>query len=144
MKREAVLFKKKLVLFFTLSLATPVLVAFFFFNDALITVSNNYSIYMERVFSIADTTKSLLLLSIIAMSAIGGIIAGWLGDKIGLLKTLKLILLLRVVALPIIALTSNFIVFAMITALVGLLIGSVFSTTRAYVSTLLAEEEMGY
>ncbi|MDP2670620.1 MAG: MFS transporter [bacterium] len=144
MRTETAMFRKKIVLFFTLSVATPVLLAFFFFNDALITVSNNYSIYMERVFSIADTTKSLLLLSILAMSAIGGVIAGWLGDKIGLLKTLKLILLLRVVALPTIALTSNFIVFAMITALVGLLIGSVFSTTRAYVSTLLAEEEMGY
>lgn len=49
-----------------------------------------------------------------------------------------------VIALPTIALTSNFIVFVIITALVGLLVGSVFSITRAYISTLLSDEEMGY
>jgi len=81
-KSETDAFRKKTILFFTLSIATPVLFAFFFFNDALITVSNNYSIYMERVFLIADQTKSLLLLSIIVMSALGGVLAGRVGGKI--------------------------------------------------------------
>src|SRR3989344_7796282 len=33
---------KKMIAFFAVSAATPMLVAFFFFNDALLTVSNNY------------------------------------------------------------------------------------------------------
>lgn len=143
-KRETIAFKNKVVAFFAISIATPVLIAFFFFNDALITVSNNYSIYMQRVFAVNDMTKSLLLLSIIVMSAIGGLIAGWLGDKIGLLKTLKILLLCWIIILPIIAISSSILMFSIMTALVGLMIGSVFTTTRAYLSILLSEEEMGY
>lgn len=143
-KAETFLFRKKFMAFFSVSLAAPMLISFFFFNDALITVSNNYSIYMERVFAIPDATKSLLLMAILAMSAVGGIIAGWLGDKIGNLKTLKLILLGWIVALPVIALVPNFTVFVIVTVIVGLLIGSVWTVTRAYMSTLLSKEEMGY
>ncbi|MCC6324002.1 MFS transporter [Candidatus Nomurabacteria bacterium] len=143
-KSETADFRKKAMAFFAASIATPVLVAFFFFNDALITISNNYSIYMERVFAVPDMTKSILLLAIIVMSAVGGVVAGWLGDRIGLLKTLKIILFGWVITLPIIALAPNIIVFSIATIIVGLLLGSVFSTTRAYVSTLLSEEEMGY
>ncbi len=140
---ETAAFRKKVAVFFAASVATPVLVAFFFFNDALITMSNNYSIYMQRVFAVSDTTKSILLLAIVVTSAIGGVIAGWLGDRIGLLKTLKMILLGWVIILPLIAISSH-VVFYVLTVLVGLLTGSVFSTTRAYLSTLLSEEEMGY
>lgn len=143
-KNETIIFKKKFFNFFTFSLATPMLVAFFFFNDALITVSNNYSIYMERVFSTPDKTKSILLMAILVMSAVGGIIAGWLGDKIGTLKTLKIILFGWIIILPAIALAPNFIVFVILTVISGLLIGSVWATTRAHMSTLLSSEEMGY
>ncbi len=143
-RAETFLFKKKVWAFFATSVAAPVLIAFFFFNDAFITVTNNYSLYMQRVFEVSDTKKSILLLLIIAMSSIGGIIAGWISTRIGLLRTLKYLLLLWAIALPVIAFTTNFILFATLTAFVGLLIGSTFSTTRAYLSTILKEEEMGY
>lgn len=143
-KNETGIFWRKIISFFTLSVAAPMLIAFFFFNDALITVSNNYSIYMERVFAVPDKTKSILLMAILVMSAIGGIVAGWLGDKIGSLKTLKLILLGWIIALPIIAMAPNFTTLAIITVVVGLLIGSVWAVTRSYMTTLLSQEEMGY
>jgi len=143
-KIETKIFWKKIISFFTLSIATPMLIAFFFFNDALITVSNNYSIYMERVFAIPDQTKSILLMAILVMSAIGGIIAGWIGDKIGSLKTLKLILIGWIIALPTMALAPNFTVFVIITIIVGLLIGSVWTVTRSYMVSILKKEEMGY
>jgi len=94
-----------MILFFSVSVASPVLIAFFFFNDALITMTNNYSIFLERVFTIPDNTKSLLLMGIIVMSAVGGIVAGWLGDKIGQLKILKGILIGWIIMLPIMAIT---------------------------------------
>ena len=143
-KNETGIFWRKIISFFALSVATPMLVAFFFFNDALITISNNYSIYMERVFSVPDNTKSILLMAILVMSAIGGMIAGWVGDKIGSLKTLKLILCGWIIALPIMALAPNFTILAIVTVVVGLLIGSVWTVTRSYMTTLLSTEEMGY
>ena len=45
--------------FFAFSVATPMLIAFFLFNDALLTLSNNYSIVLERVFATPDKVKSV-------------------------------------------------------------------------------------
>ena len=95
-------------------MATPILISFFFFNDALITISNNYPIFMERVFGLPDQTKSMLLMLILFMSAVGGIVFGWIGDKIGNLKTLKIILSGWIILLPLIAITSNFIILAIL------------------------------
>ena len=73
---------QKMKIFFSVSIAVPMLVSFFFFNDALITISNNYPIYMERVFGVSDNIKNYLLLAVLLMSATGGIISGWVADKI--------------------------------------------------------------
>ncbi len=135
---------KKMIAFFAMSAATPMLIAFFFFNDALLTVTNNYSIYLERVFHAPDTYKSILLLAVLVMSAVGSIIAGWLGDKIGALKTLKFILLGWIIALPVLALAPNFLSVAILTPFIGLLIGSVWTVTRAYLTIVIPKKNMGY
>lgn len=135
---------KKMVAFFALSAATPMLVAFFLFNDALLTVSNNYSIYLERVFHTPDTSKSILLLTILIMSALGSVIAGWLGDKIGALRTLKFIMLGWAIALPVLALAPNFFIVAILTPFMGLLIGSAWTVTRSYLTAVLPKKEMRY
>lgn len=135
---------KKMIAFFAASSATPMLVAFFFFNDALLTVSNNYSIYLERVFHSPDIAKSILLLAILVMSAIGSVIAGWLGDKIGALKTLKYIMFGWVIALPVLALAPNFLIAAILSPIMGLLIGSAWTVTRAYLTAVLPKKDMRY
>ncbi len=144
LKLETKNYVRRAIQFFTISLSVPMLVSFFFFNDALITLSNNYPIYMERVFGISDSLKSILLMSILVMSALGGIIAGWLGDKFGPLKILKIILGLWIILLPLMAIASNVATLAILTAITGLLIGSVWTVTRAYLSTVLKQQEMGY
>jgi MFS transporter, UMF1 family len=137
-------FRKQLIRFFALSAAAPLLVAFFFYNDALVTVTNNYSIYMQRVLAVPDSTKSILLMAIVAMNAIGAILAGWIGDKIGALKTLKFVLAGWFVILPIVAYTDSFAVFSTMTICIGLFIGAMWATSRAYMSTILSTGEMGY
>jgi len=143
-KTETVLYKKSIISFFAISISTPLLFAFFFYNDALVTVSNNYSIYIQRVFNAPDTTKSLLMMGIVVMNALGAILAGWIGDKIGILKTLKFSLIGWLVALPIMAFAPSITVFGGATIFLGLLIGSMWTTSRAYMSTLLTNENMGY
>lgn len=137
-------FYKKLIPFFSFSIAAPLLLAFFFYNDALVTVTNNYSIYMQKVFNIPDSQKSLILMLIVVMNALGGLISGWIGDKIGIKKTLFIVLLFWIAALPIIAITSNMYVFISLTAVLGLLIGAMWAISRAYMSLLLSKEDMGY
>jgi UMF1 family MFS transporter len=143
-KSETKVYTKKFIAFFSASIATPMLVAFFFFNDALITLSNNYPIFMDRVFAVPDSTKSFLLMGILISSGLGGLFAGWLGDKIGNLNVLKYILIGWIILLPIISFTSDFKIFIVLTILVGLLLGSVFTVARSYLTELLPEESMGY
>ncbi len=130
--------------FFAFSVATPMLIAFFLFNDALLTISNNYAIVLERVFATPDATKSLLLVGILVMSAIGGVVFGWIADRAGALKTLKIILIGWLIALPLLALAPTFTLFAILTVPVGLLIGSLFAVSRAYLSMLLPKEDMAF
>jgi len=136
--------KQKMITFFTVSVATPMLVAFFFFNDALITVSNNYSIYLERVFHMPDSTKSILLAIVLGMSALGAAIGGWVGDKIGALKTLKFILMGWIILLPLVAIAQNLTTMIVLTLFTGLLLGSMWTVSRSYLSIILPKEDMGY
>lgn len=142
--RETQGYLKRFYAFFAVSAATPMLIAFFLFNDALLTISNNYAIVLERVFATPDTTKSILLMGILVMSAIGGILFGWVADRFGALTTLKVILAGWIVAIPLLAAAPTFTVFAILTLPVGLLIGSLFAVCRAYLSTLLPKNEMAY
>ncbi len=135
---------KKMIAFFITSAATPMLIAFFFFNDSLLTVSNNYSIYLERVFHTPDTAKSFLLALVLGMSAVGGAISGWVGDKIGALKTVKLILIAWIILLPMAAIAPNFLTMIILTPIIGLLIGSMWTVTRSYLSLILPKENLGY
>jgi len=144
LKNDTTSYVKRFHGFFAFSVATPMLIAFFLFNDALLTLSNNYSIILERVFATPDTTKSLLLMGILVMSAIGGIVFGWIADRLGSLTTLKIILGGWVIALPLLAIAPTFTIFAILTVPVGLLIGSLFAVCRAYLSMLLPKEDMAY
>ena len=137
-------FFKKTSTFITTSTAASFLLAYFFFNDAIITLSNNYAIVLQRVFDTPDLYKSLLLLAILIMSAIGGVIAGLVADRVGAFKTLVGLLVCWVVMLPLLAVAPTFAVFAALTIPVGLLIGSSYSTARVYMTELLLPEEMTY
>lgn len=144
LREDTRMFFKKLSVFFSISTAIPMLIAFFFFNDAIITLSNNFGILLERVYAIADTQKSLLLMGILVMSALGGGIVAWKGDRIGNLNTLKVILVGWLIALPLVAIAPTFTIFAILSVPVGLLIGSAWAASRAYMSTLLSQDEMTY
>jgi UMF1 family MFS transporter len=120
------------------------LLAFFFFNDAILTAANNFPIYLERVFNVSDNTKSMLLLGILATSAIGAFCSGWVGDKIGLKKTLVIVLGSWVVILPALGLTSNFNLFIIFTVLMGFMYGATWSVTRAVMTALCPKEKLNF
>lgn len=116
--------------------------AYFFFNDAIITASNNFAIYLGKVFKVTDTTKSLLLVSIIVMGAIGAPISGWISDKIGWKKTLVWILSGFLVIFPVLAIINNFYIFVAAVIVMGLWWGAIWSVTRAIVIQLTPKEKL--
>lgn len=108
-------------------------VAYFFFNDAVLTVANNFPIYMERVFGANDSIKSYVLLGILVTSAISCPLAGWMADKVGFKKTLVGILLGWIVIFPFLALANSLTLLVLTATVMGFLFGAAWTVTRAMV-----------
>ena len=116
--------------------------AYFFFNDAIITASNNFAIYLDRVFKVNDTIKSLVLVGIILVGAIGAPIGGWLSDKVGWKKTLMWLLAGWVIIFPVLALLTNFYAFLVVVVAMGIWWGAIWSVTRAIVMDLTPQTDL--
>ncbi len=112
------------------------LLAYFFFNDAILTAANNFSIFLEQVWQVSDTVKTYVLLGILITSAIGGFLSGLIADRIGHKKTLVFILSGWIVILPLIAWVNNFTLFVIVTAIMGLWFGSNWTVSRSVMSYL--------
>lgn len=120
------------------------LLSFFFFNDAILTAANNFPIYLQKVFSVSDTIKSILLMGILGTSAIGALCSGFVADKIGLKKTLIIVLGSWIVILPALGLLSNFKLFIVFTVLMGFMYGATWSITRATMTVLTPKEKLNF
>ena len=120
------------------------LLAYFFFNDAILTASTNFPIYLQNVFAVSDTVKSMLLVGILITSAIGAFCSGWVADKIGLKKSLMIVLGSWVILFPLFGITSNFYIFVFLTVMMGFLYGSIWTITRAAMTALCPKEKLNF
>lgn len=110
--------------------------AYFFFNDAILTAANNFSIFLEQVWKVSDTIKTYILLGILATSAIGGFVSGFIADRIGHKRTLVFILSGWILILPTVALITNFKLFVLAVILMGFWFGSTWTVSRSVMSYL--------
>ncbi len=143
-RQETKKFFKKFSLFLSVSTSVPMLAAYFLFNDALITLTNNYGIYLERVFAAPDAQKSYLLMAVLVMCMIGSGAVAWIGDRFSALAQLKVTLALSMLVLPLLAIAPTFAAFAVLTIPTGFLVGALFAISRSYMSSLLSPEDMTY
>lgn len=120
------------------------LLAYFFFNDALLTVTNNFPIYLEQVFKISDKVKSLLLMGILIASAFGAIIVGWIADKIGLKKTLMIILIVWLGIIVLLGVQTNLNYFIIIGIMAGFFYGATIAVNRAVMIYLSPKNKLAH
>jgi UMF1 family MFS transporter len=118
------------------------LLGFFFFNDAILTMENNYAIYMQQVFNASDKAKALLLLGVLLMAAVGAFCSGFVADRIGIKKFLVIILGIWIFLMPALGLSPNFAVFTGLSMLLGLIYGSTWTTTSAVITYLIPPEKI--
>ena len=112
------------------------LLAYFLFNDAILTASNNFPIFLEQVWHVSDSIKTYILLGILVTSAIGGAISGLVADKYGHKKTLMIILAGWIFILPFIGLVTNFKLLIISTILMGFWFGSTWTVSRSMMSCI--------
>ncbi len=110
------------------------LLAYFLFNDAVLTAANNFPIFLEQVWGVSDTIKTYILLGVLITSAVGGITSGLVADRFGHKKILTYILIGWIFLLPIIGLLNNFTLFIISTTLMGFWFGATWTVSRAVMS----------
>ncbi len=121
-------------LLFSASSVGLFILAYFLFNDAILTASNNFPIFLEQVWGVSDTIKTYILLGILITSAIGGTLSGYIADKFGHKRTLMFILGGWVLILPFIGFITNFTLFVIATTIMGIWFGSNWTVSRSVMS----------
>lgn len=120
------------------------LLAYFFFNDAVITVSNNFPIYLENVFGVPDKLKTLLLGGALLTSVFGGLFSGFIIDKVGLKKSILFVIGVWIIFLPILGLNTNFTIFMVLCIFLGFLFGAIWTVSRAVMTALTPREKLNF
>lgn len=115
------------------------LVAHFLFYDAILTASNNFSIFLEQVWGVPDTIKSLILLGIFVTAAIGSLVAGVVADRVGHLRTFTYVVAGWVLILPFLGLVQDFTLFVIATTLMGFWFGASWTLSRSVFSYIAPE-----
>ncbi|HEY0908085.1 MAG TPA: MFS transporter [Candidatus Paceibacterota bacterium] len=109
--------------------------SYFLFNDGILTAANNFPIYLEQVFSVSDTAKSLALLTILVGSAIGAPVFGYLADKHGHKRILN-IMLWAMLAVFIVLSRANLAFVFIGVGFMGFAFGGLWAVSRSIVSHL--------
>ncbi len=115
-------------------------IAYFLFSDALLTFSNNFPIFLERVYNASDSMKAYLSIVILLLSSIGSVIFGRIATRKGNKWTLNLILVIWLFIFPMIAFAPTFRFAVVIMMFGGLLFGASFGISRAMVSQFTPRE----
>ncbi|NDE68341.1 MFS transporter, partial [bacterium] len=116
------------------------LVGYFFFSDALLTFSNNFPIYLQKVHEVGDSIKAYLTLSILFFSGIGAFIFGKLADKKGKKRVLSWLLIAWCVFFPLLAFAPSFSFVVVLCVVAGIMFGPVWAVSRAMVSDYAPRE----
>lgn len=120
------------------------LLAFFFYNDAILTMENNFAIYMQRVFNASDAAKSLLLLGVLIATAVGALASGWFADKFGLKKSLIWTLVFLVIIFSSIGFAPSYKIFADFAVILGIFYGASLTVARALLAHFAPREEANH
>jgi len=119
------------------------LLAFYFVNDALVTIFAFVPIYAKTTlsFSVSEITMLLLLVQIIGFPST--LFFGWLSDKKGSKKILLSTIFVWGIIVILSATATNKSLFYFVGVLTGLVIGASQSIARSWLSKIIPPEKRG-
>lgn len=120
------------------------LLGFFLFNDAIITLENNFAIYLQQVFHVSDKLKSLFLLAVLIGITLGSFFGGMIADKLGLKKSLMAILTALIIFVFAAGIANSFSLFFISTFGIGLFYGACVTVSRAMLAKLAPTEKTNH
>ena len=106
------------------------LVGFFFFSDAILTLQNNSTIYMDAVIGLNDDEKAYQFILVLVTGAIGALVSIPIIRFLGLLKSLVWILVAWAIVVALTPFSTDAVYFTIAFAVIGLLNGGIWNIAR--------------
>ncbi len=119
------------------------LIADFLLEDAVVTIIIYMAVYMQKVYAIPDSIKTNYLALATTAAIAGAFLAGWLTDKIGPRRTLKLVFIGWLLSLAAIAFAPSVWVFYILGGFVGMFLGATWTSSRPLLAQLVPKEKLG-
>jgi UMF1 family MFS transporter len=119
------------------------LLAFYFFADAIATVSIFMAVYAQVVMGFPDSVKIWFFIVATTFAVIGSFLCGYVTDLIGPKKTLIFVILGWILCLSVVMLTANKTVFWIVGPLIGICLGSTWTSSRPLLTGLVPKETLG-
>lgn len=119
------------------------LVCYIFFAEAVLTIQNNSTLYLDVVMRYEDNVKALLFLLLLVMAAVGGVASGYGAFRYGIKRCLSVTLTAWVVVLLLVSVTSNQLLFVILFGVIGVLFGSLWNLSRVLFMLLIPSRKRG-
>lgn len=123
--------------------AFRLLIANYFFVDAISTLIIFMAVYSERVMGFPDDEKILLFIISTTSAVVGSFAAGRLSDSLGHYRTLKWVVTGWFMLLIVASITVDKTIFWVLGSCVGILLGSTWSISRPLLNSLVPESKLG-
>jgi UMF1 family MFS transporter len=126
----------------TLPVLSAFILAFFLYSDAILTLENNVTIFMEQVFGIGDDIKAILFVLFLLFGAISAGTEWKLTSAAKSLRTLRKCMWGWMLALATAALAPNNWTFYIIFLIMGVLYGILYNSSRVLFFQLIPKERI--
>jgi UMF1 family MFS transporter len=119
------------------------LIANFFLEDTVATVILKMGLYMEMVYGLSETVKTIYLASATTAAIAGAFVAGWVTDRLGARRTLRFVFIGWIFSLAAIAAAPTVWTFYILGGFVGLFLGATWTSARPLLAELVPKEKLG-
>ena len=119
------------------------LLAFYFFADAIATVSIFMAVYAQVVMGFPDSVKIWFFIVATTFAVIGSLLCGYVTDLIGPKKTLVIVVLGWILCLSVVMFTANKTLFWIMGPLIGICMGSTWTASRPLLTGLVPKGALG-
>ncbi len=123
--------------------ALKFLLAYYFFSDAIATVSVFMAVYAQVVMGFPDSIKIWFFIVATSFAVIGSFLCGYVTDSIGPKKTLVFVVLGWITSLLVVMFTASPIIFWIMGPLIGICLGSTWTASRPLLAGLVPRQTLG-
>ena len=122
---------------------TRFLIAKYFYEDAIQTVIIFMAVYAQKVIGFSKTETTTFFIVVIPAAIVGSVLFGVITDHIGPKKTLTIVLCGWIISLSILVVTSKIWIFWVLGCIVGIFLGSTWTSARPLLISLVPKEMLG-